>query len=320
MKKLIALSVLLFLGSPVLGQGPSMGGADCPLVKGPKIGSQWQYQVIDCAHPNGPVVFVLSSQDVNCPVPCENGICTAPLTGSGPDAKKPAQRTEPVKELNSGEPFRTWLDFLQATTRTGSCGAVIDAAGIKQLGESQLVASKDKNEAFQELVKTAPQVVERYLAARTYQEQQVIVRDFNRQLTGLLAVSINGNDAAVTPFRTYDLPVQRRFVEELEINVPEKQEGNIFSRDASETKVEDAGFVKVVDGDQTFFFKLTVANYSSKDGRFPVAVLRSGLQVPSASGDVKVGKFVGQNRWAHKVEVDGKMFLVTSKDRRKSSE
>ncbi|MFK7821434.1 MAG: hypothetical protein AB8G99_22150 [Planctomycetaceae bacterium] len=325
MSRVFILTILVG-GLPASGQlgGPIVGAADCPIEYLGAIGHMHQYRVRDCAVPNT-VVFATSPKMVSCPVNCVGMTCPQSIYGTGsvnPD-DGPAPEPKPITKLE-GEvtPWQNWQQlYSDGMAAQKACSPSLSIAGIRRLVGTKLQPAKENQKQFAALVASVPKFLTDYVRLPTVERQKASVANFNRKLNGILLVSVNAHDTFRNPLRMVDLPTQTVLMERFEVRKPKQGDTTgRYLRNLSDVRSQDRGYVKVVDGNQTFYFQLMETSVGDSQNRFPVATLRTGVQVDGEGLTVsKMGTFKGMNFWTHRLVVDGKEFLVTTKDQRQAS-
>jgi hypothetical protein len=326
MSRLLVLLISIG-GLPAFAQlgGPIVGGADCPVEHINSTGNMHSYWARDCAAPNS-VVFVTSGQYVSAPATCNGSVCATPLYGDGANGpQRSSDAPPPIRDLGPADPpWQRWSDFANAAQSAPSgCSPSLSINDIRKLVGSKLIPAKQYEKQFNALVATVPGFLKEFVKLDSAKKQASSTARFSRKFNNVLTVTIPSHDRFTgNPLRMVDLPTQT--ILQGEFNVEGPRESNkpntIYKRDPADVKPAKYGIAKVQDGNQTFYFQLTEVDVADRRGRLPVATLRTGLQIDPEGMEInKTGKFIGANCWTHKVEVDGKLFLVTTKDRRKAS-
>ena len=316
------LRVLVFTVS-VLGCFPAFGQfelnndvQDCPIEYLGQVGSMHQYRARSCGSPSV-VVIALSPKKVTCPVACNGLVCADSIYGGGSDPKAKAKKK--INKFGMGKPaFQTWAQLTkQGRDGKSACSPTLTLDGIRRLKGSKLVPAIQYKKEFDKLVESVPGWLDDFLKLEDRKAQDAAVRNFNAKLNSIFMVSIPAKEGYSNPYRFCDYPAQESLTAEVTVQGPKTDDNSgTYPRKVEDVKAEDVGVVKIVDGDQTFFFHLAMTDIKSSNGMHPVATLRTGVQVPATDAETKTAKFVGKNCWTHKVEFDGHVYLVTSKDKR----
>lgn len=300
--------------------GPVNDVYDCPEEYLGEFNGMHHYMARSCANPGTPVLAI-SSKKVTCPVACIGFVCSNSIYGGGPGEPKPKTPPPVTKFYDEPEPWQDWEQLMrEGMDGQNACSPHFDIEDIRNLQNCKLVPAKQYQADFKKLLETIPGWLDDFLKANDYDKQQKMIIAFNNKMNGIFKVSIPGHDRYANPLRLCDYPTQMEISPDLTLTKPVKSDNKgKYKRDPKDVTPEDLGIVKVEDGDQTLYFRLGVINVKSSNGMHPVATIRTGVQVPPEQDVKKTAKFIGANCWTHKLEFEGKLFLVTSKDQRQAA-
>lgn len=317
-----AIFIVTMLGClPAFGQGLGLNNdvQDCPIEYLGQVGNLHQYRARSCGNPSF-VVLALSPKKVECPVGCNGLVCEDSIYGTGLGKSGPTD--ESITAFGIAQPpWQSWGELVREVMDSQkACSPSLTIDAIRRLERCDLTPAKPYKAEFDKLKESIPQFLKDFLAMKTRAAQNASVAKFSARMNSILSVSIPAKEGFSNPFRLCDYPTQKDLTSEVVVRGPnEKDNTGKYTRSPDDVTVKDVGIVKVVDGDQTFFFHLAMTDVKSSNGMHPLATLRTGVQVPPTDEEVKTAKFVGMNCWTHKVEVDGQLYLVTSKDKRSAA-
>lgn len=307
------------IAAPAMAQGwppgPPTIVPDCPYeyIDFNPITLTHRYKTKTCAAAGGPVSigespFFFELLTPACDLASET--CRNPTVGSGnPSAKlQPVAEPKPVRALPPAprSRFTDWKSFAEAFLhrRVPCRSRFLNIQQIRKFADCKLTLPGERGAQLEKIKKATPDFLKQYLNAKSFGDQEALVRDYGARITALLEVQVPIRDNVGNVYKALDLPTD---------TLP-KRPAPRDARNAGMTR--EAGVVKVTVGNTALYFKLTES--TTQWFRQGAVTLRSGIEVDAAGGDVPEATLEGKNNFVHRLKYKGNMYLVHTKNQRKN--